>query len=284
MVENCFIIAEIGINHNGQIETVKKLIDVALDAKCNAVKFQKRSLEAVYTKEFLESKRESPWGDTQRAQKEGLEFGESEYKEIDAYCRDKNIDWFASAWDLKSQRFLQKFDLEHNKVASAMIVDLPLLEEIASEGRYGYISTGMSDFEVIDRAVNIFEKKNCPFELMHCISTYPMDDQDANLRCIETLRQRYDCTVGYSGHEVGLVVSYAAAALGITSLERHITLSRAMYGSDQPVSLEPRALRELVAGVRKIQNAMGNGIVSMTDREVGIAEKLRSHIPFYHAN
>ena len=123
----------------------------------------------------------------------------------------------------------------------------------------------------------------CPFNLMHCISTYPMDDQDANLRCIETLRQRYDCTVGYSGHEVGLVVSYAAAALGITSLERHITLSRAMYGSDQPVSLEPRALRELVAGVRKIQNAMGNGIVSMTDREVGIAEKLRAHIPFYHA-
>ena len=125
MVENCFIIAEIGINHNGQIETAKKLIDVALDAKCNAVKFQKRSLEAVYTKEFLESKRESPWGDTQRAQKEGLEFGESEYKEIDAYCRDKNIDWFASAWDLKSQRFLQKFDLKHNKVASAMVVDLP---------------------------------------------------------------------------------------------------------------------------------------------------------------
>ena len=283
MVENCFIIAEIGINHNGQIETVKKLIDVAVDAKCNAVKFQKRSLETVYTKEFLESKRESPWGNTQRAQKEGLEFGESEYKEIDAYCRDKNIDWFASAWDLKSQRFLQKFDLKHNKVASAMIVDLPLLKEIASEGRYGYISTGMSDFEVIDRAVNIFEKKNCPFELMHCISTYPMDDQDANLRCIETLRQRYDCTVGYSGHEVGLVVSYAAAALGITSLERHITLSRAMYGSDQPISLEPRALRELVSGVRKIQNAMGNGIVSMTDREVGIAEKLRAHIPFYHA-
>ena len=160
MVENCFIIAEIGINHNGQIETAKKLIDVAVDAKCNAVKFQKRFLEAVYTKEFLESKRESPWGNTQRAQKEGLEFGESEYKEIDAYCRDKNIDWFASAWDLKSQRFLQKFDLKHNKVASAMIVDLPLLEEIASEGRYGYISTGMSDFEVIDRAVNIFEKKN----------------------------------------------------------------------------------------------------------------------------
>ena len=159
MLEDCFIIAEIGINHNGQIETAKQLIDVAIDANCNAVKFQKRSLEVVYTKEFLNSKRESPWGATQRAQKEGLEFEESDYRNIDDYCRDKNFDWFASAWDIKSQKFLQKFDLKYNKVASAMIVDLPLLEEIASEGRYTFISTGMSNFEVIDRAVNIFKKK-----------------------------------------------------------------------------------------------------------------------------
>ena len=173
---------------------------------------------------------------------------------------------------------MQKFDLKHNKVASAMIVDLPLLEEIASEGRYGYISTGMSDFEVIDRAVNIFEKKNCPFELMHCISTYPMKEENANLKMINTLRDRYKCDVGYSGHESGLAVSYAAAAMGITSLERHVTLDRAMYGSDQAASIEPSALRNLLGAVRKIELAMGDGQKYILDTEVPIAKKLRSHL------
>jgi N-acetylneuraminate synthase len=275
-----FVIAEIGINHNGDLEIAKQLIDVAKDAGADAVKFQKRTIDLVYSKEMLDSPRESPWGTTQRAQKEGLEFGIDEYKEIDAYCKEKGIEWFASAWDLESQKFLRQFDLKHNKVASAMIVYEDLLNEIASEKKHTFISTGMTTFKEIDRAVEIFRKTDCPFELMHCVSTYPMDDEDANLNCIKTLRDRYQCDVGYSGHEVGLAVSYAAAALGITSLERHITLDRAMYGSDQAASVEPAGFKMLVGAVRKIEKAMGNGEIGVNDKEIPIAEKLRAHIPF----
>lgn len=275
-----FIIAEIGINHNGDVEIAKQLIDVAKIAGADAVKFQKRTIDLVYSKEILNSPRESPWGTTQRAQKEGLEFGPNEYKEIDAYCKQKGIEWFASAWDLESQKFLRQFDLKHNKVASAMIVYEDLLNEIASEKKYTFISTGMTTFKEIDRAVEIFRKADCPFELMHCMSTYPMDDEDANLNCIKTLRDRYQCDVGYSGHEVGLAVSYAAAALGITSLERHITLDRAMYGSDQAASVETAGFIQLVGAVRKIEKAMGNGEVGVNQKEISIAKKLRAHIPF----
>ncbi|HOP85256.1 MAG TPA: N-acetylneuraminate synthase family protein [Syntrophorhabdaceae bacterium] len=275
-----FIIAEIGINHNGDIEIAKKLIDVAKDAGADAVKFQKRTIDLVYSKEFLDSPRESPWGHTQRAQKEGLEFGLKEYQEIDRYCKEKGIEWFASAWDIESLRFLRQFNLRYNKVASAMIVYEEFLKEVASEGKYTFISTGMSKVEDIDKAVEIFRSAGCPFELMHCVSTYPMDDEDANLRRIITLRERYKCNVGYSGHEVGLAVSYAAAALGITSLERHITLDRAMYGSDQAASVEPAGFRMLVGAIRKIEKAMGTGEINMHPKEVPIAKKLRSHIPF----
>ena len=272
-----FIIAEIGINHNGELSVAKDLIKVAKDAGCDAVKFQKRTIDVVYSKEFLSFYRESPWGKTQRAQKEALEFGYEEYKEIDKYCKELGIEWFASAWDLESQKFLRQFNLEYNKIASPMLTYEPLLRMVAEEKKHTFISTGMSTLEQIDRAIDIFREMECPFELMHCVSTYPMDDEDANLNCIKTLRERYKCNVGYSGHEVGLAVSYAAAALSITSLERHITLDRAMYGSDQAASLEPAGLRMLVGAVRKIEKAMGDGVIRVIDKEVPISKKLRAH-------
>ena len=273
-----FIIAEIGINHNGEIDLCKKLIDAASEAGCNAVKLQKRDIETVYSQSFLDSPRDSPWGNTQRDQKEGIEFTSDQYDEIDRYCKSINIEWFASAWDLKSQDFLAKYSSNYNKIASAMIVNTDLLRKVAAERKHTFISTGMSTYEDIDKAVNIFREYECPFELMHAVSTYPMRDEDANLNLIRTLRKRYSCNVGYSGHEVGLAISYAAAALGITSLERHITLDRAMYGSDQAASIEPSGLRQLVGAVRKIEQAMGDGNKKVIDAEVPIARKLREHL------
>lgn len=275
-----FVIAEIGINHNGDLSIAKKLIDVAVSAGANAVKFQKRTIDLVYSKELLDGPRESPWGGTQRAQKEGLEFGRKEYQEIDRYCREMKIEWFASAWDLESQRFLRQFNLKYNKIASAMIVYEDLLRMVAEEGKHTFISTGMSTETDIERAVKIFRAAKCPFELMHCVSTYPMEDEDADLNCIKTLRDRFKCDVGYSGHEVGLAVSYAAAALGISSLERHVTLSRAMYGSDQAASVEPAGFTSLIGAVRKIENAMGTGKIGFIAKEAPIATKLRAHIPW----
>lgn len=275
-----YVIAEIGINHNGDLGIAKSLIDVAANAGCDAVKFQKRTIDKVYTQELLNSPRESPWGKTQRDQKQGLEFGEAEYREIDRYFKEKEMDWFASAWDVDSQDFLRQFDCPHNKIASAMLVDKKFLRAVASEGKHTFISTGMSTMDEIGNAVAIFREAGCPFELMHCVSTYPMKSEDANLSCIATLRDRFQCDVGYSGHEVGLAVSYAAAALGITSLERHITLDRAMYGSDQAASVEPAGLRQLVGAVRKIERAMGNGQKVILKEEVPIAAKLRAHLDF----
>lgn len=273
-----FIIAEIGINHNGDMAICKELIDVAVDAGCDAVKFQKRDINQVYTQEFLDSKRESPWGSTQKEQKEGIEFGLEEYNEIDNYCKSKGIEWFASAWDLNSQKFLRQFNCKYNKIASAMIVYEELLKEVASEGKYTFISTGMTTYNDIQKAIDIFKSAKCSFELMHTVSTYPMADENANLNMIKTLREKYNCNVGYSGHEVGLAVSYAAAALGITSLERHITLDRAMYGSDQAASVEPAGLRQLVGAVRKIELAMGDGKKITLEAEQAIAKKLREHL------
>jgi len=279
-----YIIAEIGINHNGDISIAKELIDLAKDTGCDAVKFQKRTIESVYTKEFLDSARESPWGTTQRDQKEGLEFGKEEFDIVDSYCKEKGIEWFASAWDVDSQVFLRQYDFKYYKVASAMTVDSEFLKEVAVEGKHTFISTGMCSLEDIDNAVKIFKDANCPFELMHCVSTYPMVDEDANLNCIPMLRDRYGCDVGYSGHEVGLAVSCAASALGITSLERHITLDRAMYGSDQSASIEPAGLRQLLGAVRKIEKAMGDGVKRVLDKEVPIAIKLREHLAWESGN
>jgi len=272
------IVAEIGINHNGDMDICKKLIDVAADSGANCVKFQKRDIDQVYTQEFLNSSRESQWGTTQREQKTGLEFSAEQYQEIENYCKSKDLDWFASAWDINSQKFLRQFNSKYNKVASAMIVHTELLKEIASEGKHTFISTGMTTYDDIQAAVDIFRKANCSFELMHTVSTYPMKDEDANLNMIKTLREKFDCNVGYSGHEVGLAVSYAAAALGISSLERHITLDRAMYGSDQSASVEPSGFKQLVGAVRKIELAMGDGIKKTIEAEAPIAENLRQHL------
>ena len=273
-----FIVGEIGINHNGDIDIAKQLIDLSADIGLDAVKFQKRTIDLVYSQEMLAGERESPWGTTQREQKEGLEFSKNEYSEIDSYCKSKNIEWFASAWDTDSQLFLREFDCNYNKVASAMIVHHGLLELIAEEKKHTFISTGMSTLDDIEKAVDIFKKHECSFELMHTISTYPMNDQDANLNIINTLRDTFKCNVGYSGHETGVAISVAATAMGITSLERHITLDRSMYGSDQSASLEPAGLRNLVGSVRKVSDAMGDGIKKVIDAEIPIAEKLREHL------
>ena len=268
------IIAEIGINHNGDLETAKKLMAGAAAAGADAVKFQKRTIDRVYTAALLDSSRESPWGSTQRAQKEGLEFGHVEYSAIDRYARELGISWFASAWDEEAQEFLCQFDLEYNKIASAMITHQSLLEMVASEGRHTFISTGMSTLEEVDRAVAIFRDAACPFELMHCNSSYPMPDEEANLRMIAVLRERHGCDVGYSGHEVGLAISVAAAALGISSLERHITLNRAMYGSDQAASVELHGFKRLVRDVRAVELALGDGAKRITEVEMAARTKL----------
>ena len=272
------IIAEIGINHNGDMDICKKLINVAKDAGADCVKFQKRDINQVYTQEFLDSPRESQWGTTQREQKLGLEFNADEYQEIEDYCKEKGLEWFASAWDINSQKFLRQFNSKYNKVASAMIVHTDLLKEIASEGKHTFVSTGMTTYDDIQTAVDIFRKADCPFELMHTVSTYPMKDEDANLNMIKTLREKFKCDVGYSGHEVGLAVSYAATALNITSLERHITIDRSMYGSDQSASVEPSGYRQLVGAVRKIELALGDGIKKTIEAETSIANNLRQHL------
>tara|TARA_R110000824_G_scaffold37890_1_gene116212 strand:+ start:92 stop:928 length:837 start_codon:yes stop_codon:yes gene_type:complete len=271
-----FIIAEIGINHNGSLNLAQKLIDGAANAGCNAVKLQKRTIDMVYTKEDLDRPRESPWGTTNRDQKNGLEFTREEYDEIDKYCREKGIDWLASAWDIESQLFLRQYDLKYNKVASAMLTHRKLLEMIAEEGKHTFISTGMSTMEQIRNAVEVFKDANCPFELMHCNSTYPMQIKDANLRVMETLREEFHCAVGYSGHEPGIIVSCAATALGASSIERHITVDRSMYGSDQAASLELGGLNRLVGYIRDIEQSMGSSEKIVHDTETAIAKKLRT--------
>lgn len=277
-----YLIAEIGINHNGDMKIAKQLIKDAADAGFDAVKFQKRTIDEVYTKEFLDSPRESPWGTTQRDQKEGLEFGREEFQEIDRYCKDLGIAWSASAWDVDAQHFIREFDVPFNKVASAMLGHKPLLREIASEGKRTFISTGMATLDEIDEVVDMFKKAGCPFELMHCNSTYPMKDDDANLRCISTLKERYGCDVGYSGHESSLIkVCVTAVALGATSLERHITLDRAMYGSDQAASIETHAIRNFVETVRTVPHMLGTGKKEISEAELAVRDKLRVEVPEY---
>jgi N-acetylneuraminate synthase len=271
-----YLIAEIGINHNGSIEIAKQLIDASVDAGFDAVKFQKRTIEKVYTKEFLDSPRESHWGTTQRDQKIGLEFTKEQYQDINNYCKEKDIDWTASAWDLDSQFFIRGFDVSFNKIASPMLGHKPLMKEIASEQKRTFISTGMSTIEEIDEVVNIFVNAHCPFELMHCVSTYPMKEEDANLLCIPMMKKRYGCNVGYSGHESSLLkVSITAAALGATSFERHITLDRAMYGSDQAASIQANSLKSYVDSIRKIQAILGTGEKTLTNAELVVRNKLR---------
>ena len=275
-----FLIAEIGINHNGDLSIAKELISSAADAGFDAVKFQKRTIDKVYTQEFLDAPRESPWGPTQRAQKEGLEFSTQDYEEIDRYCKEKGLQWTASAWDTDAQIFLQQFNCAFNKVASPMLGHIPLLKIIASEGKKTFISTGMSTLDELDVVVKIFNDAGCPFELMHCNSTYPMKEEDANLLCIPMLRDRYKVNVGYSGHESSLIkVCTTAVALGATSIERHITLDRAMYGSDQAASIETHALGNFVETVRAISGILGTGEKTLSEAELKTREKLRINVP-----
>ena len=253
-----FICAEIGINHNGSIAITKKLIDVAVRCGCDAVKFQKRNVGMVYTKEILDSPRESPFGKTTREQKLGLELSLKQYSMIDKYCKKQKIHWYVSSWDVQSQIEMRKFHTKYNKIASAMLIHKKLLETVAEEKKYTFISTGMSSIKQITDAVKIFRKYKCPFELMHSHSSYPMSEEEANLRVIPFLIKKFKCKVGYSGHETGSYnICLPAVVLGATSIERHITLDRTMYGSDQAASLEESGLKRLVRDVRMLEKVLG---------------------------
>jgi N-acetylneuraminate synthase len=275
MGEELLIIAEIGINANGDVDVAKKLIDMAKECGCDAVKFQKRTINTVYTQEFLDSPRESPWGRTQRLQKEGLEFSGYEYCEIADHCKAVGIDWFASAWDIKSQEFLKRYDTPYNKIASAMLTHIPLVEMVADEGKPTFISTGMSTYEQIDRAVSIFRVKECPYTLMHTVSTYPCKDEDCNIGMVARLKELYKCPVGYSGHETGIIPSVLAVLCGAVAIERHITLDRTMYGSDQAASLEKHGLELLVRDSRSVKAIMGDGVKKIIEAERKTEKSLR---------
>ena len=271
-----FVTAEIGINHNGDIEIAKKLIDIAVFAGCDAVKFQKRTVDKVYSKQVLDSPRESQWGTTTREQKLGLEFTLTDFKIIDKYCKERGIEWFVSCWDINSQIEMRKFKTKYNKIASAMLTHYKLLEEVAKEKKHTFISTGMSTMKEIEKAINIFKKHKCPFELMHSHSAYPMSLNEANLNVITTLKKKFHCKVGYSGHEsVGYLVCVTAIMVGATSIERHITLDRSMYGSDQSASLESAGLLRLVRDIRSIDLLLGDGKKRIWPSELPAKKKLR---------
>jgi N-acetylneuraminate synthase len=269
----CYVVAEIGINHNGSLDLAKQLIDAAVDCGCDAVKFQKRTIEVVYSREELERPRESPFGPTNGDLKRGLEFGVENYKAIDRYCREKNIQWFASCWDERSVDFIEQFRPPCYKIASASLTDDDLLRHTRKTGRPIILSTGMSDMKQIQHAVEVLGKENLC--LLHCTSTYPSQPHELNLRTIGVLRKQFDIPIGYSGHEVGLATSYAAAVLGACVIERHITLDRAMWGSDQAASVEPHGIKRLVRDIRELDYAIGDGVKKIYDSEVPIMKKLR---------
>ena len=270
-----FIASEIGINHNGDMDLAKQLIDASKNSGADAVKFQKRDINKVYSKEILDSPRESPWGTTQREQKEGLEFNEEDYDEIDSYCKEVGIDWFASAWDIESQKFLRKYNLKFNKVASAMTTNIDFITEVAKEKLPTFVSTGMCTMEEISTAVEIFTQENCPIVLMHTCSEYPSPNKNLNLSTMATLREKFNLNIGYSGHESSVTPSTYAVALGAVAIERHITLDRSMYGSDQAASLEPLGFKNLVEKIQIFNEVYGDGVKSITETEKEIAKKLR---------
>lgn len=271
-----FITAEIGTNHVGDVNIAKKIINVAVEAGCDAVKFQKKDIENVYSKEFLDSYLESPWGKTQREMRTNREFSIEQFNEISDYCKEKNIEWYVSCWDTKSQNEMRQFNTKYNKVASAMLVHEELLHLIAGEKKYTFISTGMSTLQDIEKAVEIFRKYDCPFELMHTNSSYPSNLDEANLSLIPELMKKFDCKVGYSGHEKSAyLVSVCAVMLGATSIERHVTTDRTMYGHDQAASLEPVGVQRLVRDVRTIKKILGDGKKRIWESESENMEKLR---------
>jgi N-acetylneuraminate synthase len=269
----CFVVAEIGINHNGDTDLAKRLIDAAVDSKCDAVKFQKRTVDVVYSAEELARPRESPFGPTNGDLKRGLELGLDEYVDIDRYCRQKGIPWFASCWDEASVDFITRFGPACYKVASASLTDDTLLRHHRKTGRPIVLSTGMSTPEQIDHAVEVLGRRD--LIILHTTSTYPSEIADLNLRVIKVLEERYEVPVGYSGHEVGLVPTVAAVALGACMVERHITLDRAMWGSDQPASVEPQGFARLVRDIRAVEASMGDGVKRVIAGEVPIMQKLR---------
>ena len=269
----CFVIAEIGINHNGSLENAKKLINIAHFFGCDAVKFQKRTVEDVYTEAELAQPRQSVFGETNGDLKRGLEFGLDEYKEIDRYCKEIGILWFASCWDKKSVDFMEQFDVCAYKIPSALITDLELVEYTKKTNKPVLVSTGMSTMEEIDNAVKILGLDNTV--IYHCTSTYPSANNELNLNVIKTLKEKYDCPIGYSGHEKGIVSSTIAVVLGACSVERHITLDRTMWGSDQAASLEPEGLRKMIRDIRAVKSFLGDGIKKVYDSELPIRKKLR---------
>ena len=271
-----FVIAELGTNHMGDIEVAKKIIDVAVDAGCNAVKLQKKNVEKIYTKEFLDSLLDSPWGTTQREMRLHREFSYNEYKKIDVYCKKKKIPWFVSCWDVESQKQMRKFKTKYNKIASAMLVHDKLLEAVAQEKKHTFIATGMSTLNDIEKAVKIFRKHKCSFELMHCHSAYPMPPEEANLKLIPFLAKKFRCKVGYSGHEAAATnVSIPAILLGAASIERHVTIDRTAFGHDQAASLEPKGLIQLVRDIRIVDKIMGDGKKRVWKSELNSKKKLR---------
>ena len=268
-------VAEIGINHNGDLGIAKKLIDLAKRAGCDSVKFQKRTLDIVYTQSVLDTPRESPWGKTTREQKQGLEFSKEDYLEIDSYCKEVGINWFASAWDIPSQVFLREFNLPFNKIASALATHPEFLKEVASEKKLTFLSTGMMTMDQVASAVDIFKSAECPFILMHTTSVYPSTEDLLNMRAINTLRDTFQVPVGYSGHESTVMPSLVAAVFGAIAIERHITLDRAMYGSDQAASLSEKGLVTLVDEIRRLPAVLGDGIKKIEKGELEVAAKLR---------
>ena len=269
----CFIIAEIGINHNGSVELAKKMIDIAVTTGCDAVKFQKRTVDVVYTKEELAKERKSVFGNTNGDLKRGLEFGEKEYKEIDRYCKEKGILWFASCWDEEAVDFIDEFNPPCYKIASASITDDNLLRHTKSKGKPILLSTGMSNMEEIRHAVSILGEDN--LVIMHCTSTYPSNADEMNLRVIETFKKEFSCPIGYSGHERGITPSVLAVAVGATVVERHITTDRTNWGSDQAASLETAGLYHMVRDIRQTPILLGDGVKVVYPRELPIIEKLR---------
>ena len=271
-----FVTAEIGTNHMGRLDLAKKLVDVAKSAGCDAVKFQKRNIEKIYSKEFLDSPLESPWGSTQRDMRQYREFSLKQFEHLDKHCKKRKIPWYVSCWDIESQIQMRQFKTKYNKVASAMLIHYDLLETIAKERKYTFISTGMSTMKDIHKAVNIFRSYNCPFELMHSHSTYPMPINEANLLLIPKLKKKFKCKVGYSGHETdAYTLCIVAVVLGATSIERHITIDRAMYGSDQAASLEYTGFHRMVKDVRQVEKISGDGIKRIWDSEKPTMKKLR---------
>jgi N-acetylneuraminate synthase len=269
----CLIVAEIGINHNGDIDLAKRLISVAVAAGCDAVKFQKRTIAVVYTADELAKPRENPFGPTNGDLKYGLEFEQEEYEEIDAFCKSVKMRWFASPWDEGSVDFLEQFDLPVYKIASASLTDDNLLRHVRRTGKPIILSTGMSTYAEIDHAVEILGKED--LILLHATSTYPANYEELNLRAIPIMAERYGVPVGYSGHETGIPTSVCAVALGACCVERHITLDRAGWGSDQAASLEPNGITRLVRDIRLWEQAKGDGVKRVYEREVPIIKKLR---------